>query len=133
MLSPYSSLCPEGFIMSTETTTATPSKTEALKNRLKRVKRHIPAIAGFTAALVATVVADHYRREVLKLETFDENEWPAVEIPPVTLLDMQDGATLKARMFTSDDDRRHLQYTTLGDFSDEANEAYDKGTPGITL
>lgn len=103
---------------------------EKLKSKLSKfkilAKKHGPAVLGAIGTIVATEVALHYRNKVVRYETVDPDEWPSVEISPGVMKDVEEGATLKLRMFETEDYRTYTQFTTLDEFPAEADEEYNK-------
>lgn len=101
-------------------------KAELWKMRLKRAKRHIPAIVGGMTTIAAAVLAEYYHRRVVYLETIDPDAWPTIEVTPNCMKDVKNGATLMYREFSVGPNSFYSQMTTLDEFPDEANEEFDK-------
>lgn len=99
--------------------------------KLKRFKQHIPMTVAVVTTVTATMVAEHYRQQLIKLKTVNSDEWPTFEVHPDLYMDVvKRGATLKLRMF-SDGDRECVQTTTLDDFPSEAEEEYGNQIPNV--
>jgi hypothetical protein len=107
------------------------------KDKLKaKAKKYAP----YVQAVAATAAAAYYMRENNRLKDqiemrdyIDENTWPVIEITPNCYKDFREGATLRARMFHTEDPRRtKIQMTTRDEegFPVEADEDYAKGKPG---
>lgn len=103
---------------------------EKMKNKLSRLKgtakKYVPAALGIVGTVVATTIAIHYRRELIKWKTVYPDEWPSIEVHPELMKDVENGATLKFRRFKTPSGRIYCQFTTLEDFDDEANAKADE-------
>lgn len=109
-------------------------KAELWKMRLKRMKRHIPAIVGGLTTIAAAVLAEHYRRQVVILELVDPDAWPLLPVPPASWERVESGDTLQYRQARISDDDVYAQYTTNKDgFSTEMDEKFDEYKKSIPV
>ncbi|QAY17164.1 hypothetical protein SEA_MADAMATO_46 [Streptomyces phage Madamato] len=87
---------------------------ELWKMRLKRLRRHIPAIIGAVGTIAATAAAVHYKNEAERLSAVDESadDWASIHVPPHMVESLEDGHTLHHRRVRVDGDDWYMQWST---------------------
>ncbi|WPJ30655.1 hypothetical protein [Streptomyces phage Psst1] len=103
---------------------------ELWKMRLRRLKRHIPAIAGAVGTIAATAIAVHYKNELNKFEpAIEDPDWTNVPVPSHMMESLEDGHVLHYRQVRIDDENCYSQYSTsaksLG-FTPEMDERFEE-------
>lgn len=101
-----------------------------LKAKAKKYAPYVQAVIS----VATTAAAAYYMRENNRLKDkiemrdyIDENAWPAIEISPKALEDVENGATLLLRQYSPEPGRKIVQFTTReGGFPPEADETFNK-------
>lgn len=95
-----------------------------LKPKFQKLKKHIPTIVTGAIAIASTCVAVYYRNRVTTLENIDK-EYAWIGVSHQFHKEVLNGAVLKYRASESDAGY-YSQATTLENFPEEANKAFEK-------
>lgn len=111
-----------------------------MKQKLVKIKNKLAPHATKIAAavsIVAVAAAVYYRNKFVEADEElaiwekgepvegDSSDWPSITIGPKALKDIRNGATLLYRE-ASWGDRYYSQQSTVGDFSEQANEDFER-------
>lgn len=89
-------------------------------SEMPEVRNTALAVGTGLITISGWIVADIQRRKIAEYETVDLHAWPSFEVSPGAYKRVEEGKTLKLRMYKIEPNRTFIQMTTDDDFPVEA-------------